>query len=277
MFLVKLGQTPWQQSDPASPMRPFSPSRAQQGTLYVVGVPIGEADDLTIRALHLLRSVDVIASEDPRATQVLLAHHGVGTPITSYHHEIRDEKTAILLDRLLAGQSVALVSDAGTPAVHDPGAFLVRAAHSRGLSVVPVPGPSAVTAALSVSGMNGDEMTFLGHLPTDRRRRHRMLQRLAGARGTLILFLDVARRRTMFRDLRTYLGNRPACLCRNLGLANEQVHRTALDSLAKQIPMGAPTDLWTLVIEGAKTGRSGRRGARRYSSVSARRRMSTRK
>ncbi|MGH7250684.1 MAG: SAM-dependent methyltransferase, partial [Nitrospiraceae bacterium] len=122
------------------------------GTLYIVSTPIGNPDDITVRAVRILNKVAIVAAEDPRCSQALLAHHAITTPLTSYHDLNKEEKTQVLIRRLEEGQSVALVSDAGTPVISDPGAFLVRQALASGIRVVPVPGPSAVLAALSASG-----------------------------------------------------------------------------------------------------------------------------
>ncbi len=136
------------------------------GTLYVVSMPIGHPDDITLRALATLRHVTVVTSEDPRVTQALLAHHGITATITSYGPLNRDEKIRLLLHRLTQGQDVALVSDNGTPVIFDPGTRLVAAAHQAGIPVKAIPGPSTLTTAAAISGFSGDAIIFEGRLPS---------------------------------------------------------------------------------------------------------------
>jgi len=135
------------------------------GTLYIVSTPIGNLEDMTFRAVRILKEVGVIAAEDTRHTKQLCTHFGIHTPLTSYHDFNKEEKTAVLLERLQAGTDVALVSDAGTPVVSDPGFFLITRAIEAGIRVVPVPGPSAVLAALAGSGLPTDSFRFEGFLP----------------------------------------------------------------------------------------------------------------
>ena len=132
------------------------------GTLYVVATPIGNLEDVTLRALRILREVSVIAAEDTRRTSRLLQHYSISTPTTSLHAHNEDARTPRLIERLLGGESIALVSDAGTPVVSDPGARLVAAAHAAGMRVEPIPGPSAALAAISGSGIGGDGFLFVG-------------------------------------------------------------------------------------------------------------------
>lgn len=228
------------------------------GRLYVVAVPIGDPDDLSIRALRTLCAVDIIASEDPEATHRLLAHHRAeaeGTAqehqpsITSYGHDNRDDKTAVLISRLLEGQSVALVVDRGTPGVYDPGAYLVAAAHAHTIPVVSIPGPSALTAALSVSGLNGDQVEFVGTVPSTRASRLSLLRKLARSLSTTVLF---GIRRGHLRELAALFGPRAVCLCRNLGSAQEQVIRTKASALPDHVTASRAdnAELWTLVLAG---------------------------
>ena len=136
-----------------------------RSALFVVGVPIGHPDDMTIRALRALRQADVIVSEDPAATQRLLSHHGIDRPLTSYGPTNVREKVAVLIHRLQRGARIAIVSDCGSPVIADPGCLLVAAAHSHNIRVISVPGPSALTAAVAASGLSGDSFFFQGRLP----------------------------------------------------------------------------------------------------------------
>ena len=153
------------ESDPGNP-----------GTLYVVATPIGHLDDITLRALKVLQAVDRIAAEDTRHTGRLLAHHGIQTPLVSYHEHNERQRTAELLEDLARGLSIALVSDAGTPAISDPGYVLVHEAVQHGIAVSPIPGPSALVAALSAAGLPTDAFVFLGFPPRKSGRRQRELQ-----------------------------------------------------------------------------------------------------
>ena len=155
------------------------------GTLYIVGTPIGHPDDITLRALATLRRVSVIASEDPRVTQSLLAHHGITATVTSYGPLNRHEKIQLLLHRLTQGQDVAFVSDNGTPIIYDPGSLFVAAAHQAGIPVKAIPGPSGMTAATAISGFSGDAIIFEGHLPSSSLRLTAFLSKLCEERRTL--------------------------------------------------------------------------------------------
>src|SRR5574341_18993 len=150
------------------------------GILYIVGTPIGHPDDITLRAVRILKRVAIVAAEDPRCTQALFVRHAIHTPLTSYHNLNKEDKTPVLIRRLAEGQSVALVSDAGTPMISDPGAFLVTRALEAGIRVTPVPGPSAVLAALSASGLAGEAFVFLGSLPERAGPRRRLLLEMRG-------------------------------------------------------------------------------------------------
>ncbi|MDR4468641.1 MAG: rRNA small subunit methyltransferase 1 [Nitrospira sp.] len=156
----------WSQQN-LSAMTGSATGLAQSGRLYVVAVPIGDLDDFTVRAIRILKTVDVIASEDPQATRRLLAHHQIEGRVISYGPYNLKEKVEVLLQRLRHGTDVALVSDCGSPLIADPGHLLVAAAHTNHIPVVPVPGPSAVTAALSTTGLPCDSFFFLGHLPNN--------------------------------------------------------------------------------------------------------------
>src|SRR5262245_16760447 len=158
------------------------------GTLFVVATPIGNLEDLSFRALRTLKEVDLIAAEDTRRTAKLLAHYEIRKPMVSLREHNERRETPRLIDRLRTGQSIALVSDAGTPGVSDPGQHLVRSAHDAGIKVSPIPGPSAVMAALSASGEPGDEFRFKGFVPRSGDLRKRWLADLQAEPGTVIFF-----------------------------------------------------------------------------------------
>jgi 16S rRNA (cytidine1402-2'-O)-methyltransferase len=193
------------------------------GTLYVVATPIGNLEDVTLRALRILREVSVIAAEDTRRTSRLLQHYSISTPTTSLHAHNEDARTPGLIERLRAGESIALVSDAGTPVVSDPGARLVAAAHAAGVRVEPVPGPSAALAAISASGIGGDEFLFVGFPPSRAAARLAWLGRLAAEPRPLVLYEAPHRIQATLRDMLATFGDRVMVLGRELTKAHEEL------------------------------------------------------
>src|SRR3954463_4342571 len=158
------------------------------GTLFVVATPIGNLEDITLRALRVLREVAIIAAEDTRRTAHLLQRHGIATPTTSLHEHNEAGKSAAIVARLQQGESVALVSDAGTPTVSDPGGILIRAAIDAGIRVEPIPGASAILTALAASGLPTESFSFLGFAPTGGKDRKRWFERVRSVRGTIVFF-----------------------------------------------------------------------------------------
>ncbi len=193
------------------------------GTLYVVATPIGNLEDVTLRALRILREVSVIAAEDTRRTSRLLQHYSISTPTTSLHAHNEDARTPRLVARLLGGESVALVSDAGTPVVSDPGARLVAAAHAAGVRVEPVPGPSAVLAVISASGIGGDGFLFVGFPPARAAARLEWLSRLAAEPRPLVLYEAPHRIRATLEDMLAAFGDRMMAVGRELTKAHEEL------------------------------------------------------
>lgn len=193
------------------------------GTLFVVATPIGNLEDITLRALRVLREASLIAAEDTRRTAHLLARHAIDTPTTSLHEHNEGRKSAAIVARLQQGESVALVSDAGTPTVSDPGVRLIRDAIAAGIAVVPIPGPSAVLAALTASGFAGDEFHFMGFPPTKSNDRKHWFARLAHIRGVVIFFEAPHRIERTLADLLLAVGDRPVAVARELTKVHEQL------------------------------------------------------
>jgi len=201
------------------------------GTLYIVATPIGNLEDITLRALRVLKEVDHIACEDTRHTRKLLAHYQVSTPTISYHEHNERERSVELVKKLEAGQNIAVVSDAGTPLISDPGLRIVREAIACGISVVPIPGPSALIAALSAAGLPEREFTFVGFLPARRTARRARLAELAGVSSTLIFYEAPHRIKDTIDDAREVLGNRDCVLAREVTKLHEEFVRCRLSEI----------------------------------------------
>ena len=248
------------------------------GTLFVVSTPIGHPDDITLRALAILRRVTVIASEDPRVTQTLLAHHGITATVTSYGPLKRHEKMVLLLHRLAQGQDVALVSDNGTPVIYDPGSLFVDAAHQAGIPVMAIPGPSMLTAAVAISGFSGDAIIFEGHLPSTNRRLTQYLSQLRKEQKTLVFYVSPRALKGLLRTLAQVLPTRQSVITLNLTTNEEVFSRGRPSELLDQIGPVARDSAVTVVIEGYRIGSHRKKdepkNAPPYSS--SRRRISTR-
>jgi len=201
------------------------------GTLYVVPTPIGNLEDITLRALRILGSVPLIAAEDTRRTAILLQRHQITTPTISFHEHNERTRTAELVRRLAAGESIALVSDAGTPLISDPGARLVAAAIDAGIRVESIPGPSAILAALTASGLAADRFTFLGFAPARKGERARWLDAVRDLPGTLVFFESPRRIAACLEAAREILGERYVVLARELTKAHETFTRGFVSDL----------------------------------------------
>jgi 16S rRNA (cytidine1402-2'-O)-methyltransferase len=222
------------------------------GTLYVVATPLGNLGDLSARAAELLRAVPVVAAEDTRRTRGLLSHLGAAPQLLSYHAHSDDRRLEALLDILHDGRDVALVSDAGTPVVSDPGSDLVAAARAAGVTVVPIPGPSAVATALSAAGLRGDRYLFLGFIPRKGRERTRLLARAASEEWSVVLFEAPSRLTDLLEDLaRAADGGRRALVARELTKLHEELRLGTLVELAGYYTEHPPRGELTIVLEGA--------------------------
>lgn len=218
-------------------------------TLYVVATPIGNLEDITFRAIRILGEVSVIAAEDTRTTRKLLTRYEIPASLVSYYEGNRDMRIPYLLKQLEEGD-IALVSEAGVPAIRDPGQHLVDAAAKAGHAVVPIPGPSSVTAALAVSGMAAGEFVFLGFLPSRRKERRRKLEEVRDEPRTLVIFEAPHRLHASLGDMVAILGDqRPVVVCREMTKMYEEVHRGTLDDALAHF--ATPRGEFTLVIAGA--------------------------
>jgi 16S rRNA (cytidine1402-2'-O)-methyltransferase len=203
------------------------------GTLYLVATPIGNLEDMTARAIRILGEVDLVAAEDTRRTGRLLQHIGVTTALRSYYDAVERERAPVLVRELLAGKSVALVSDAGTPGIADPGYRLVAAAIAAGIRIVPIPGPSAIAAFLPISGLPTDRFAFEGFLPARQGERRRRLATLASERRTLVFYESGRRLAAALADMAEAFGSRPAAVGRELTKLHEEVVRDDVRALAE--------------------------------------------
>jgi 16S rRNA (cytidine1402-2'-O)-methyltransferase len=221
------------------------------GTLYVVATPLGNLSDLSERAAELLRSVPVVAAEDTRRTRGLLHHLGAKPMVLSFHAHSGEHRTESLLDILRSGRDIALVSDAGTPAVSDPGADLVSLVRAAGLAVVPVPGPSAVAAALSASGLAGDRYLFLGFIPRKGRERARLLERAANEEWSVVLYEAPPRLVALLEDLIPLAGaDRTVVVARELTKIHEEIRSGTLRELVDYYSLNPARGELTIVLQG---------------------------
>lgn len=200
------------------------------GTLYIVSTPIGNLEDITLRALRILKEVAVIAAEDTRHTRKLLAAYDIHTPLTSYFDHNERQKSAYLVERLLQGESIALVSDAGTPGISDPGYEVIRAALAQAVPVAPIPGPSAVITALTVAGLPVESFVFLGFLPNKASARQKILTHALAETRTLIMYVSPHALLYALEDMQNLLGNRPVAVTRELTKKFEEIVRGDLAS-----------------------------------------------
>lgn len=204
------------------------------GTLYIVATPIGNLEDITLRAIRILKEVDLIAAEDTRHTKKLLNHFGIHTPLISYYREKEHERGATIIDNLQGGKNVALVSDAGTPAISDPGAILVQLAHQAGIKVSPIPGASALTAAVSGSGFADGAFLFLGFAPAKGSQRKKLLSAINHAEYPVVFYEAPRRIAAFLQDALEILGDRPALWARELTKTYEELHKGNLSELLRQ-------------------------------------------
>ncbi len=227
------------------------------GTLFLIATPIGNLEDISPRALRILKEVQLIAAEDTRHSGVLLKHFGIETRLTSYFEHNKIHKLDQILSALAEGD-VALISDAGTPAINDPGYELVRAALASNFDVVPVPGPSAPIAALTVSGLPTDSFLYLGYLPHKASERRKAVEQIADLNYTLIFLESPHRIVDSLEDLLSVLGNRRICIAREMTKLYEEYWRGVISDALEYFRSKDPRGEFTLVVEGKKKEESGK-------------------
>ena len=233
-------------------MKKEEPAATPLGKLYLVSTPIGNLADISFRAIHILKEVDLIAAEDTRRTKILLNHYQIKTPTTSYfeHNELKKGKR--LVERMKRGENIALVSDAGTPAISDPGYRLLQTVMENNISVISIPGASAVIAALSISGLPTDSFIFEGFLPVKSKKRKNLFQSLAEERRTLIFYESPYRLHSTLQDLLEVLGDRKIVVARELTKLFEEVIRGNATNVIEQIEERRIKGEITLMVAGKK-------------------------
>jgi len=220
----------------------------KQGCLYIVPTPIGNLEDITLRALRVLKEVDLIAAEDTRHSKRLLNHFEISTHLTSYYREKEAEKSVYLIQLMKNGQDVALISDAGTPAVSDPGAILVQNAHEQGITVVPLPGPSAVTTAMSASGYTGTGFLFIGFSPSKKGQRQKLLSSLANSEYPVIFYESPRRVEAFLQEALNTFGEREAFWAREITKAYEDLEASTLSGLLEKAKANQIRGEFVLII-----------------------------
>lgn len=222
------------------------------GTLYLCATPIGNLEDVTFRVLRILKEVDVIAAEDTRQTIKLLNHYEIKTPLVSYHEHNKMQKTPVLVRQLLEGKNIALVTDAGTPAISDPGAELALAAYEAGVEVTSLPGPSAVITALTLSGLNTRSFAFEGFLPQDKKERARVLERLERTTYTTVFYEAPHRLLKTLETVEAVVGNeRKIAVCKELTKRHESIMQCRLGEAVRYYRENEPRGEFVFVLEGA--------------------------
>lgn len=221
------------------------------GRLYVVATPIGNLEDITLRALDTLKKVDYIACEDTEHSMKLLNHYQIKKPLISYWSEKEKVRAEEIIGKIKAGYSVALITDAGTPGISDPGAVVISRAIEEGIETIPIPGATALIAALSISGLNTEEFTFIGFLPVKESQRKKRLLELSTERRTLVFYEAPHRILNCLYDMLEVLGDRKACVARELTKIYEEVLRGSISSILQKLEESKIAGEYVIVIEGA--------------------------
>ncbi len=217
------------------------------GELYIVATPIGNLEDITLRAIRTLKEVDIIAAEDTRQTLKLLNHLEISKPLISYHRHNEEIKTKELINKLLEGKNIALVSDAGTPVISDPGGEIVKEAIKEEIKIIPIPGPCALITALIASGMDAKEFTFIGFLPQNKKNRKEKLEQIKNAENTLILYEAPHKLLQTLEELKSIIDKRKVVLARELTKIHEEFKMGTIEELQKDIIN--PKGEYVIIIE----------------------------
>lgn len=226
----------------------------KKGSLYIVATPIGNLEDITLRALRVLREVGLIAAEDTRHTKKLLNEFGIGTPLTSLYDHNEQKKTPFIISKIEDGIDIAYVSDAGTPGISDPGYILINKAIEHDITVIPVPGPSAVITALTASGLPMDSFSFWGFLPTRKGKRRHFLETLQEEKKTMVFYESPQRIHETLHDIEETLGNRRVVIARELTKLYEEILRGTVSELISSVKERTIKGEITLIVAGKEKG-----------------------
>ena len=238
------------------------------GILYLCATPIGNLEDITLRVLRVLKEADVIAAEDTRTSSILLKKYDIATPMISYHKFNEKERSADIIERLEAGEDVALITDAGTPGISDPGEILVRECRKCGITVTSLPGPSALITAVSLSGKNAGRFVFEGFLPGDKKERNAVLDEIRNETRTIVFYEAPHRIKKTLEILREALGNREITLCRELTKKFETIEETDIDSAVREMNENAPRGEFVIVVKGKDPDEIRRENAVKWEGIS---------
>ncbi|MCK4330825.1 16S rRNA (cytidine(1402)-2'-O)-methyltransferase [candidate division WOR-3 bacterium] len=220
-----------------------------QPALYLVSTPIGNLKDITFRAIEVLKNVDIIASEDTRRTKILLSAYNIKKPLISYYDHNKENRTPEIISRIKSGETIALVTDSGTPGIQDPGFYLVREAISNGIDVTAVPGPSAFVNGLIISGIPTDRFSFEGFLSRRRGRRKKKLKEIANYKGTLIFYESPHRLLPFLEDIMEVLGNRKIAIIREMTKKYEEVKRGTVEDMIEYFSDNLPRGEIVIILE----------------------------
>ena len=221
------------------------------GRLYVVATPVGNLSDMTFRAVEILKTLDFVAAEDTRTSSVLLKHYSISKPMVSFHSHSAADRSKELVRRFLRGESAALITDAGTPGISDPGYTLVRDAVAEGVDVVPVPGPTAFVAALSASGLRMDRFIFEGFLPL-KKGRQKKLHQLSSEKRTIIFYESPHRIEKTLRELAEHFGERKCVVAREISKIHESFYRGTFQEVLEMMGQGERRGEFVVIVEGAE-------------------------
>ena len=222
------------------------------GILYLVSTPIGNLEDITLRAIRILKEVDIIAAEDTRQTIKLLNHFEISKPLTSFFRHNEDKKGEYIVSLLKEGKNIALVSDAGTPAISDPGEELVGMAIEEGITVMPIPGPVAATSGLIVSGLSTGRFSFEGFLPMNKKNRKERLEELEREKRTMIFYEAPHKLKSTLKDMYEYFGNRKIVLAREMTKIHEEIIRSTIEEAIKKYEEDNPKGEFVVIVDGYK-------------------------
>jgi 16S rRNA (cytidine1402-2'-O)-methyltransferase len=239
------------------------------GILYVVATPIGNLEDITLRAIRVLKEVEIVAAENVSHTKGLCHHYGIKTRLTSYNQHNRTRKGPELIKLLTAGKSIALVTDAGTPGISDPGVYLIHLAGEARLTVTPIPGPSAMSAALSVSGMSTEQFVFLGFLPNKAGKRKKALESLMEETRTMVFYEAPHRLKATMADVNEILGNRRMVMLREMTKVFEEIRRGSVSDILARVKQNTIRGEFTLVVEGREPQQAGSLGEKTLLRIQA--------